>query len=70
METLESIAATKYESDMLEVKKDFHLLMLRNFISDEQDRPFEISKILFRSDKIKLRFVYGKRISWLNSVRY
>ena len=60
IETLESIAATKYEADMLEVKKDFHLLMLKNFISDENDRPFEYSKILFRGDKIKLRFVYDR----------
>jgi len=60
VETLESIAATKYESDLLEVKKDFHLLMLKNFISDENGRPFEFSKILFRGDKIKLRFVYDK----------
>lgn len=60
VETLESIAATKYESDMLEVKKGFHLLMLKNFISGENDRPFEFSKILFRGDKIKLRFVYDR----------
>lgn len=60
VETLESIAATKYESNMLEVKKDFHLLMLKNFISDENDNPFEYSKLLFRGDRIKLRFVYDR----------
>lgn len=60
VETLESIGATKYESDMLEVKKDFHLLMLKNFISATDDVPFEFSKILFRGDKIKLKFVYDR----------
>ena len=60
VETLESIAATEYESDLLEVKREFHLLMLKNFISGTEDTPFEFSKILFRGDKIKLKFVYEK----------
>jgi len=60
VETLESIAATEYESALLEVKKGFHLLMLKNFISGDNDIPFEFSKILFRGDKVKLRFVYER----------
>ena len=60
VETLESIAAVDYESQLLEVKKGFHLLMLKNFISDDKDKPFEFSKILFRGDKLKLRFVYER----------
>lgn len=60
VETLESIAASDFESDMLEVKKGFHLLMLKNFISGDKDNPFEFSKILFRGDKIKLKFIYER----------
>jgi len=60
VETLESIAATEYESGLLEVKREFHLLMLKNFISGDEDNPFEFSKILFRGDKIKLKFVYER----------
>ena len=60
VETLESIAAVEYESHLLEVKKGFHLLMLKNFISDDKGTPFEFSKILFRGDRIKLRFVYER----------
>ena len=60
VETLESIAATEYESDLLEVNRGFHLLMLKNFISGDKDHPFEFSKILFRGDKIKLKFIYER----------
>ena len=60
VETLESIAATECESHLLEVKEGFHLLMLKNFISGDKDTPFEFSKMLFRGDKIKLKFVYER----------
>ncbi|MGL4941762.1 MAG: GntR family transcriptional regulator [Thermoguttaceae bacterium] len=58
IETLESVAASPEESQVLDVKVGFHLLLLKNFISTKDGRPFEYSKILFRGDKIKLTFEY------------
>ncbi|MCL2117438.1 MAG: GntR family transcriptional regulator [Planctomycetaceae bacterium] len=58
IETLESTAASAYEAEILGVRKRFHLLLLKNFISSEYGIPFEYAKIVFRGDKIKLKFEY------------
>ena len=58
IETLESTSASDHEAEVLGVRKRFHLLLLKNFISSELGIPFEYAKIIFRGDKIKLQFEY------------
>lgn len=58
IETLESSLATEREAVLLSVKPRFPLLMLEDTIYDANGRPFEYTKVLFRGDKIKIKFQY------------
>ena len=59
-ETLESIGTNERESELLEVKKDFHMLLLEYVMYSQNDVPFEFSKVIFRGDRIKLRFEFTR----------
>lgn len=57
-EQLEAIPATGEEAKRLRVRAGSPLLLLEDLISDEDERPFECSRIVFRGDKVRLRFDY------------
>ena len=59
VETLESVIATTEEARMLSVKKSFSLLLLDSIVYAENDLPIELSKVLFRGDKIKLHLEFN-----------
>jgi len=58
IETLESVGTDSRESKLLAVKKGFHILLLKYVLYSQYETPFEYSKVLFRGDKIKLRFEF------------
>ncbi|WP_026394041.1 GntR family transcriptional regulator [Acetobacterium malicum] len=58
IETLESATATEMESTLFEVEPGYPLLVLEDVLYDQQDTPYEYSKVVFRGDKIKLKFEY------------
>lgn len=58
IETLESIRARAYEAKLLSIKSGYPLLLLEDIIYSCDDQPFEYSRVLFRGDKIKLRFEF------------
>jgi len=60
IETLESVGTDSRESKLLGVKKGFHMLLLKYLLYSQYDSPFEYSKVLFRGDKIKLRFEFHR----------
>ncbi|MDR2896055.1 MAG: GntR family transcriptional regulator [Propionibacteriaceae bacterium] len=57
-ERLETILLTTDEARLLETPVDSPALMLRDRISDEHQVVFEYSTIIFRGDRVKLRFEY------------
>lgn len=59
IETLESSVANQTEAKLLSVKQGYPLLLLQNTIYSPAGRPFEYSKVLFRGDKIKLKFEFN-----------
>jgi GntR family transcriptional regulator len=61
IETLESIKASPYEAKLFSVKSGHPLLLLEDVIYSFGEVPFEYSKVLFRGDKIKLRFEFDLR---------
>lgn len=58
VETLESTTSDSYESKLLGVKNNHHFLLLEDVIFDSNNTPFEYSKVLFRGDRIKMKFEY------------
>lgn len=54
IETLESVAATPQEADLLNIFPRQPLLLLQDEILDPDGRTFEYSKVLFRGEKIKI----------------
>jgi len=58
IEQLEAVAATREEAQMLGLETGAPLLLLEDTISGVTGEVFEYSKILFRGDKMKLRFEY------------
>ena len=58
VETLESTTSDSYESKLLGVKNNHHLLLLEDLIFAPNGKPFEYSKVLFRGDRIKMKFEY------------
>jgi GntR family transcriptional regulator len=58
LETLEAAAASAEESLYLSVKPRFPLLQLENTVYTESDLPIEYSRVIFRGDKIKIKFEY------------
>jgi GntR family transcriptional regulator len=59
VETLESTLATAAEARLLGVGRRFPLLLLTDTHRSVGGRAFEHTKVLFRGDKVKLRFEYG-----------
>ena len=55
-ETLESVVASSYESQLLKVSEGFHVLLSECILYDQDSQPYELSKVLFRGDRIKLKF--------------
>ncbi len=58
VETLESATATEKESPIFGVNPGYSLLILEDVLYDQLDHPYEYSKVVFRGDKIKLRYEY------------
>lgn len=54
VETLESVAATQGEAELLNIYPGQPLLLLRDQIMDAEGRTFEYSKVVFRGEKIKI----------------
>ncbi|MFZ3071349.1 MAG: GntR family transcriptional regulator [Anaerolineaceae bacterium] len=61
-ETLESVQATKLESDLLDIERNYPLLMLEDINKTATGRVYEYTKVLFRGDKIKLNFEYREGV--------
>jgi len=59
-ETLESVSAGAYEAEMLGVQKKHPLLLLEQTMKDSAYGTFEYARVLFRGDKIKLKFNYSR----------
>lgn len=57
-ETLELVMANEEESKHLKVSNGHPLLLLRNTISDANNRVFEYSVVAFRGDKIRIKMQY------------
>jgi len=57
-ENLEAASVTTEESRLLQMREGQSVLLLEDLISDVQGTPFEYSSIVFRGDKISLRFDY------------
>ena len=57
-ENLEAVSVTTEESRLLQMRKGQPVLVLEDLISDVRGTPFEYSSIVFRGDKISLRFDY------------
>lgn len=59
VETLESTSATEKEGVLFSVNPGHPLLILENVLYDQRNHPYEYSKVIFRGDKIKLRYEYA-----------
>ncbi|GEL95917.1 GntR family transcriptional regulator [Cellulomonas composti] len=59
-EHLEAHAVTTTEAKHLGMHRGEPALLLHDVISDGQGRPFEYSSIVFRGDKLRLRFDYER----------
>ena len=57
-EGLEAVAVSAVDAKHLKVPAGSAVLRLEDCIADENDLPFEFSRITFRGDKIRLRFDY------------
>lgn len=58
VETLESARARENESTLFNVDPGYPLLILEDILYDQKDMPYEYSKVVFRGDKIKLKYEY------------
>ncbi len=59
-ETLESVPIDAREAELLDVKKGFHMLKLRYTMYTKDALPFEYSTVLFRGDRVILRFEFTR----------
>lgn len=57
-ETLESVKASKKESQLFRVEESYPLLILEDILFAQDDTPYEYSKVVFRGDKIKLKYEF------------
>lgn len=57
-ETLESVGANEKECQLFRVPPGYPLLVLEDIMFSQEDHPFEYSKVVFRGDKIKLKYEY------------
>jgi GntR family transcriptional regulator len=61
VETLESTIGDSYETSLLEVNNNHPLLLLEDIIYSSTGVAFEYSKVLFRGDKMKMKFEYNNQ---------
>ena len=59
-ETLEICFASSAVAEQLDVEKGFPLLCLEQLNYDANGNPYELNKILFRGDRIQLKFEYNR----------
>ncbi len=59
VETLESTSAGETEAQLLRIRQGYPLLLLEDTIYSTSGAPFEYTKVLFRGDKIKIRFEFN-----------
>ncbi|WP_197021597.1 GntR family transcriptional regulator [Cellulomonas sp. HZM] len=59
-EHLEAHAVSPIEAKLLEMRRGEPALLLHDVISDGRSAPFEYSSIVFRGDKMRLRFDYER----------
>lgn len=57
-ETLESVGASAEEAELLEVTKGHPLLLLKDVLYGEDDKPYEYTKVVFRGDKLKIQLAF------------
>lgn len=57
-ETLESVAASREEAKLLNIPVNHPLLLLYDTIIGKNGKPFELSSVLFRGEKIKLKLEF------------
>lgn len=57
-ETLQIVSATDDEASLLECEPGAPLLLLKDVLTDEQGRVFELTKLLMRGDRMKLKFQF------------
>jgi GntR family transcriptional regulator len=60
VETLESTVGDSYEAELLGINANQPLLLLEDVIYNSNGIPYEYSKVLFRGDKMKMRFEFNK----------
>lgn len=65
-ETLESVKATRKESGLFKVDEGYPLLILEDLLFDDNDVPYEYSKVIFRGDKIKLRYEFHNSLQGIS----
>jgi GntR family transcriptional regulator len=58
VETLESVAASKAEAELLHLPANYPLLRLEDVISSLGGVVFEYARVIFRGDKLKMRFEF------------
>jgi len=61
VETLESTIGDSYESDLLGINTNQPLLLLEDVIYNNNGVAYEYSKVLFRGDKMKMRFEFNNQ---------
>lgn len=57
-ETLESVLASEEEADLMAVEKGHPLILLKDILYNQDDNPYEYTKVVFRGDKIKVSLTY------------
>ena len=57
-EHLEAVALNAQDAKYLGVRRGEPALLLEDIIFNDSERPFEYSRIVFRGDKLRLRFDY------------
>ena len=60
IETLESYSAASKEMKYLKVAKGSSLLLLKYTMFSQAGTPFECSRVIFRGDRIKLKFSFSR----------
>lgn len=58
VETLESVAATKEEAQLLNIKPGAPLLSLKDEVMTDDGRVFEYTNVVFRGDKIQIHLSF------------
>ncbi len=59
-EELEAVAVSAADARELRMRRGSPALLLHDVIGDERAQPFEYSTIVFRGDKLRLRFDYDR----------